>query len=823
MTNVNSKKSCVTIILFFSFFSLSFVAGDCSLIFYESFESEVGVTENTGLYSDTEIVQQGKNDKGILIDGEDTLSYSRDNNLDLEKGSIEMWVKPEWDGNDNERHFFFHYWVSDEAMLALLKGESDNELAFYMYHNKAGDPDDAIEYVIDDWNAGEWHHVAATWRTDTSNSDFLKLYIDKELVAELTGQDFPSLNSSSELFKIGHEDYGWTQQARADSVIDELRIFDYVIDYEQAQPGFDDSFDGYPFGAVPASIISEMSLLDFSLAEEVGIKRTKGDLSWGDIEKTKGVYSWDDDTSGIHGGLFDTNILNAQSKNIIMDHLTIGARKPYYLDCKDPLCPSEESPTAEVGCLYEDKNKNDFKRFVYNAVERYDGDGICDMPGLQEGIRYWRFGTEMGERTWCGTGEEFLVVYEDIYDAVKSADTNAKLIFGGLHGGIFGCVVDHECSDWIRDNAWYGVELFDYIYSNIDSEHVDAFGTHPYDKWYQNPGKIDAMNNYLAGKGLDNKQLWVIEEGEILEHEVINAKSDQRQAEEVIKRFVISMSRGIEHIYWFDLYWYHGCLNVDCSCALGEPVGGCEPAPCCYGQDDSGKYVNCPMLEQCEECAFAGYHCYGPYNDPCGETCIGTKNSNHENMALLEYDEFESPPETNKYKKRPGFYTYKLMTEKLGGYDSVEVISENLATYYGYKFLVDGKPVWALWTNGPTYELSLDTGTDVLVSHIITERGSTEPTEQIIPNSAGSVLLSLNETPIFVEEILLVCGDDMCEGGETCDSCSIDCQQVHVSDDSPCNGEVSLAELVSHIDRWETGSVGMDDLMDAIGIWKAER
>lgn len=33
-------------------------------------------------------------------------------------------------------------------------------------------------------------------------------------------------------------------------------------------------------------------------------------------------------------------------------------------------------------------------RFVEAAVERYDGDGVDDMPGLTNPIRYWQVGNE---------------------------------------------------------------------------------------------------------------------------------------------------------------------------------------------------------------------------------------------------------------------------------------------------------------------------------------------------------------------------------------------------------------------------------------------
>ena len=58
------------------------------------------------------------------------------------------------------------------------------------------------------------------------------------------------------------------------------------------------------------------------------------------------------------------------------------------------------------------------------------------------------------------------------------------------------------------------------------------------------------------------------------------------------------------------------------------------------------------------------------------------------NMILEEY---EGQPETD-WIKRPAF-SYGLMTEKLGGYVSVDMLSEDPSTFYGYEFTIDGEKI----------------------------------------------------------------------------------------------------------------------------------
>ena len=63
------------------------------------------------------------------------------------------------------------------------------------------------------------------------------------------------------------------------------------------------------------------------------------------------------------------------------------------------------------------------------GYSRYDGDGIDDMPGLREPIKYWQVDNEPphGLRDYAG----FLKI---TYRAIKEADPEAKVIIGGVPG-----------------------------------------------------------------------------------------------------------------------------------------------------------------------------------------------------------------------------------------------------------------------------------------------------------------------------------------------------------------------------------------------------
>ncbi len=84
----------------------------------------------------------------------------------------------------------------------------------------------------------------------------------------------------------------------------------------------------------------------------------------------------------------------------------------------DDQKPSEFTPTQE-SC---------YRDYVRTFVERYDLDGVDDMPGLLEPIRYWQIESEFrtgffdiaaGENEWDHPGEEYVRILEIAHDVIK--------------------------------------------------------------------------------------------------------------------------------------------------------------------------------------------------------------------------------------------------------------------------------------------------------------------------------------------------------------------------------------------------------------------
>jgi len=83
------------------------------------------------------------------------------------------------------------------------------------------------------------------------------------------------------------------------------------------------------------------------------------------------------------------------------------------------------------------KDPAQWQAFVTRIVERYDGDGKADAPGLRSGVRYWQAANEWisdSNRSggWVGDAAGLIKYVTLTHDAVKAADRKATFVMGGV-------------------------------------------------------------------------------------------------------------------------------------------------------------------------------------------------------------------------------------------------------------------------------------------------------------------------------------------------------------------------------------------------------
>lgn len=128
------------------------------------------------------------------------------------------------------------------------------------------------------------------------------------------------------------------------------------------------------------------------------------------IEKSQGVYDWS----------WSDAFVNASQHQGLQSDVLLGPWTPW------------DQPGVEEKYYGKPNNMAAWKAFVQSVVERYDGDGQADMPGLRYGIKYWEIGNEpeIGKFNH-GNVQEYVDTLKAAYEAVKAADADSRVLSAG--------------------------------------------------------------------------------------------------------------------------------------------------------------------------------------------------------------------------------------------------------------------------------------------------------------------------------------------------------------------------------------------------------
>ncbi|SNX71116.1 beta-galactosidase-like protein [Cereibacter ovatus] len=154
----------------------------------------------------------------------------------------------------------------------------------------------------------------------------------------------------------------------------------------------------------------------YSAIAQAGIGVVRLSVAWDRVEPAPGRFDW----SGL-----DSRVVGLQAYGI------------------EPFLTFES--TADWGTVPETRgvknarpnNPADWERFVRAVVERYDGDGHADAPGLHRRVRYWQAANEwISDKNksggWVGTTDELIDYIRRTHDAVKAVDPRAIFVLGGI-------------------------------------------------------------------------------------------------------------------------------------------------------------------------------------------------------------------------------------------------------------------------------------------------------------------------------------------------------------------------------------------------------
>lgn len=177
------------------------------------FESEATIRHKDVLLVGNTALVPGHKGKGLRLAAGVHVRLNASRFFHPDKGSVGMWVKPEWPPTDAQRHTFFHT-GGGHAHVTLFAPGGGSLLFVYKanrqsWHSTSGS--------ISHWQRDTWHHIRASWTRTPAGTLACVLEIDGKWSASSGAVALPSVPQHAFLGGRG-------KREPADAVIDEVRI-----------------------------------------------------------------------------------------------------------------------------------------------------------------------------------------------------------------------------------------------------------------------------------------------------------------------------------------------------------------------------------------------------------------------------------------------------------------------------------------------------------------------------------------------------------------------------------------------------------------------
>lgn len=192
------------------------------------------------------------------------------------------------------------------------------------------------------------------------------------------------------------------------------------------------------------------------------------------------------------------------------------------------------------------KNMTAFRKFVRAVVERYDGDGIDDMPGLGYPVKLWKIEDEvMDPKYWGGSAHDYAVLLKAVYEEAKKADPDCVIIASMIRG----------YDGLEKDPVTFTRAFYEALAGITDTPPYDAVDQHlmPTDS------KVPVKDQYRRIRQMINEvhstaKKYGFPEMPIYAHEVAgDVVTEKAQAIDMVKRHVYPLGCGVRQIFWSGL------------------------------------------------------------------------------------------------------------------------------------------------------------------------------------------------------------------------------------------------------------------------------
>lgn len=410
---------------------------------------------------------------------------------------------------------------------------------------------------------------------------------------------------------------------------------------------------------------------------------------------------------------FDFDILDSfaeESKNLKMTAvITLQSNSNWATVSKGGLSVKKSSMPIDM---------NDYRDFIKTTVTRYN-----------DSVKYWQIENEVESLTfWDDTSEEYCQLLSVAYEEIKKVDINAKVVLAGFTYGPLKSI-----GEGVNDR--YTQHIL-YVLNNCH-EYFDVIDFHQYGTWDAPITNMKVLNDIMN----DNKYFKEIistEAGDIdtrlfIDH--LEGKKNYTIIEELLAIEEIN-NKVNEYAYLLDpaKFVWSGYINALVETGLLMKQND-ESRKILY------KYQAENIIKRAVLTTGLGATLFHPL---CTQDDVtGSVDWYHVQMCLVDENGI----------RKPMFYTYQLLIEKVGDYQKVEILNDDpfIIKYMNY----EGKEVIVTWKEDSEIMIDMSeyvNSNNVKITRIITELDEMNnpifPDEEIVKSDE----VIINKTPIIIEE-----------------------------------------------------------------------
>jgi uncharacterized delta-60 repeat protein len=264
-------------------------------------------------------------------------------------------------------------------------------------------------------------------------------------------------------------------------------------------------------------------------------------VRWNEIVDNDGNFSWD--------GL-DTRLENVFAHGLRM---ILVFRSVHELFAPGSGLTDLGHKTVWTAAPPAPQYLEEYKAFVRQFVERYDGDGTLDAPFVNNSnkISNWGVETEPGKNPsqgsafWNGSAADYAGLYLVAYDEIKQAYPEARVFLSAFTA--------QSMDYFINNGISFPSEVLRILHESGGD--FDVFNLHFYWAYTSYDQIHDAASAHLGlFPEFSGKPIWLTEtnvEWGLLDSNYTEEQYNAFVAKDIVKRFAIMFDRGVKKVFWF--------------------------------------------------------------------------------------------------------------------------------------------------------------------------------------------------------------------------------------------------------------------------------